>query len=108
VGTDKFRQAYVNNKITKWVEDIEQLADLALEEPQVAHAAFTKGILHRWTNLMRTVPDIGPLFEKLETVITNKLIQALVERPVFPSKDVFLSCQYDMVVGNYQSNNHFR
>ena len=31
---------------------------------------------------MRTIPDIGHLFEKLEEVINNKLIPALVGRPV--------------------------
>ena len=87
------------------------MADLALEEQPVAYAAFTKGILHQWTYLMRTVPDIGPLFEKLETAITNRLSRkASIPDP--PSKDVFLSCQYDMVGWEFsiqqsqQSNNH--
>ena len=82
VGTEEYRRKYVLEKVTKWVEDINQLADLALYEPQAAYSAFTKGILHRWTYVMRTIPDIGHLFEKLEEVINNKLIPALVGRPV--------------------------
>ena len=39
VGTNEFRQAYVNDKISKWVKDIEQLAELAIEEPQAAYSA---------------------------------------------------------------------
>ena len=84
VGTEEYRRKYVLEKVTKWVEDIiiNQLADLALCEPQAAYSAFTKGLLHRWTYFMRTIPDIGHLFEKQEEVINDKLIPALVGRPV--------------------------
>ena len=84
VGTEEFRKSYIKGKVAKWVEDIEQLSDLAVEEPQSAYSAFTKGILHRWTYVMRTVPDIGELFDPLEAVIANQFIPALVGRPVSP------------------------
>ena len=64
VGTEEYRRKYVLEKVTKWVKDINQLADLALCEPQA---------------------DIGHLFEKPEEVINDKLIPALVGRPVSTS-----------------------
>ncbi len=47
IGTDDFKQKYVNEKICKWVDDLKQLSEIAVEEPQIAYAAFTKGISHR-------------------------------------------------------------
>ena len=37
VGTNEFRQAYVNKKISKWVTDVEQLTEIAFEEPQASY-----------------------------------------------------------------------
>ncbi len=82
IGTDKFRTEYVSAKISKWVKDINKLADFAVEEPQSALAAFGKGICHRWRFLQRTISNIDNLFEPLEEAIRHKLIPSIFGREV--------------------------
>ena len=55
----------------------QELSELAVEEPQVALDAFTKGICHRWTSIQRTLPDISNLFAPLEECIKEQFIPAV-------------------------------
>ena len=55
LGTERFKREYVNGKVSKWVEDVKQLADIASDEPQAALSAYNTGMVHRWTFLQRTV-----------------------------------------------------
>ena len=48
VGSERFKDDYVSNKVEKWVQDIEQLSNIAKEEPQSALSSFTRAIFHRW------------------------------------------------------------
>ena len=73
---------YIDLKITKWVEDVEALADIAKDEPQAVYASYTKAISHRWTYVQRTIPNIGHMFAPLETCIREKLIPSLVGRKI--------------------------
>ena len=40
-------------------------------------SAFTHQIVGHWTNMMRTIPNIGSLFEPLEDAVCLKLIPSL-------------------------------
>ena len=82
IGSEEFKNKYVSTKVNKWVADIEDLADIAAEEPQSALSAFTKSICHRWTYVQRTIPHCGMLFKPLEDCIRNKLIPAIIGRPI--------------------------
>ena len=55
LGTERFKREYVNGKVSKWVEDVKQLADIASDEPQAALSAYNTGMAHRWAFLQRTV-----------------------------------------------------
>ena len=82
IGSEKYKEQYVANKIDKWIKDIEILAEIAEDEPQAAYASFTKAISHRWTYVQRTIPGIAYLFEPLERAIREKLITAIVGRKI--------------------------
>ena len=77
-----FRDSYVIGKVSKWVQDVEELSLIAKDEPQLALAAFTKALCHRWTFVQRTIPNIEHLFDPLEHAIHHKLIPALTGREV--------------------------
>ena len=49
-------------KVRKWVEDVDELAKIAKDDPQ---AVFTRAISHRWTHDQRTIPDIENMFAPL-------------------------------------------
>ena len=82
IGRQEFKQLCMTNKINRWVEDVEELAELAKEEPQAVYSCFTKAICHRWTYVQRTIADISHHFEKLEFAIREKLIPALIGRSI--------------------------
>ena len=77
IGTESFRERYVQDKVTSWVTEIQTLSNIARTEPQAAYSAFTYGVKHRWNYLMRTVPNIGPLLAPLERAIREEFIPAL-------------------------------
>ena len=54
IGSPQFKERYVTGKVKKWVQDIEQLSQIAQDEPQLVYASYTKAICHRWTYVQRT------------------------------------------------------
>ena len=61
IGSAAYKEHYVSKKVSKWVQDIEELTSIAKDEPQAALSSYTKAISHRWTYVQRTIPDIGHL-----------------------------------------------
>ena len=82
IGSNEFRMEYVSNKITNWIQDVEQLANLADDEPQLAYSAYTKALCMRWCFLQRTIPDTKQYFAPLEEALREKLIPAIIGRKV--------------------------
>ena len=91
IGNERFKAQFVNNKVKKWVLDVEALAKIANEEPQAALSAYTKAICHRWIFVQRTIPNISHLFAPLEDSIRLKLIPAIIGRPVSDHERKLLS-----------------
>ena len=82
IGSSEFKEKYVKKKIDNWIKDVEQLSDIAKDEPQLAFSSFTKAICMRWCFIQRTVAHISHYFQPLEDVIREKLIPAIVGRKV--------------------------
>ena len=62
IGTAEFKESYVSKKVENWIKDIEQLSNIAQNEPQIALSAYTKALCMRWSFLQRTIPNIRHLF----------------------------------------------
>jgi len=77
LGTPAFIDAYVKEKVTGWCTQLETLAKIAISHPHEAYAAYTHGLRGCWSYFIRTVPDVAPLFQPLENIITTKFIPAL-------------------------------
>ena len=82
IGSENFRKEYIENKVKKWSRDVQQLAAIAKDEPQLAYSAYTKAISMRWCFLQRTIPDTGQYFIPLEETIREKLIPAIIGRKI--------------------------
>ena len=81
IGTQEFVVSHVRGKVEKWTKELDNLATIAITQPHAAHAAFTHGLSNRWSYLARTISDIGPLLQPLESIIRSKLIPALTGQP---------------------------
>ena len=55
-----------------------RLAEFASSQPQASYAAFTFGLRHRWTYIMKTLLDIENLLQPLECAISDVLIPSLI------------------------------
>ena len=94
IGSDEFRVKYINTKVEKWIKDIEKLAEIAKEEPQVALSAYNTGLSQRWKFVQRTVRNTGQLFEPLEEAIRTKLIPAICGKNVSPIERRMIALPY--------------
>ena len=50
-----------------------------MSQPQACYAAFTFGLRHRWTYLLRTHTDIEDLLEPLERAIADVLMLSIMD-----------------------------
>ena len=82
LGSSTFKDSYVKEKVAKWVTDIEELSEIAVEEPQIALSAYTKSICHRWSFIQRTIGGISHLFCPIEECIRETFLPALIGRKV--------------------------
>ena len=48
IGSTSFKEKYVEKKVKKWVEDVEEISVIAKTEPQIALSAYTKALCMRW------------------------------------------------------------
>ena len=94
IGTKQFKQKYIQEKVNKWLQDVNELAKIAEEEPQAALSAFNTGLSHRWTFVQRTMPGISALFQPLEDAIRQRLIPDLCGRPISDLERRLLALPY--------------
>ena len=79
LGSRSFLEEYTGEKVKDWIQQVVQLAEFAISQPQASYAALTAGLRHRWTYFLRTLPNITNLLEPLERAITEVLILALID-----------------------------
>ena len=82
IGSNEFKNSYINEKVEKWCQHITKLAEIANSEPHAAYAAFIHGEQHRYTYFLRTIAGIEENLKPLDEVISNKFIPALFGREI--------------------------
>ena len=80
VNDGKSQDDFVENKVKKWIKEIEKLSEIALFQPQAAYLAFTTGLRHKYTYISRTSPNIKEHLIKLDHVINTKFLKAITEQ----------------------------
>ena len=78
IGTDEFVISHVQDKVTNWTKELDNLATIALIQPHTAHAAFTNDLSSKWSYVTCTIHGISTLLQPLETV---KITPALTGQP---------------------------
>ena len=80
LGTEDYCHSFVMEKVEQWTKELELLSSIATSQPHAAYAAFTHGLMSKWSYLSRTTPNINSSLQPLETTIRTKLIPALTGR----------------------------
>ena len=85
IGTARFVNSYVQQKVAKWTQEVEELSSIAVTQPHAAYSAFTHGLISKWTYLSRTVPDIESHMKPLEEAIRQKLLPTITGQNAYNS-----------------------
>ena len=101
LGTRSFAEAYVRQKVETWTAKVIALASVASTRPHAAYCAFTHGMIDY---VMRTIPNISPLFKPLEVAIYLKLIPSFTGHSCSTSEHELLSLPCRLVVWVYIVN----
>ena len=94
LGSQEFKEAYVQNKVEKWTSDVHEISKIANEEPQAALSAFNTGLSQRWKFLQRTVSGTAHMFQVLEDAIREEFIPAICGRGVSDVERRMLAMPY--------------
>ena len=78
VGSPSFKEEYVNTIIKEWIEELKVLSKVARVEPHLAYAAYIFGFQHKYTFIMRTIPDISSYLKQLDKAIDDYLIKPIL------------------------------
>ena len=76
IGSDAYKEEYLSGKVNVWIEEIIELTKIARSQPHAAYTSLTKGLQHRYTYYMRTIPNISHLLKPLDDDI-NSFIKVL-------------------------------
>ncbi|XP_066921132.1 uncharacterized protein [Clytia hemisphaerica] len=87
IGTDENKRNYINEKISKWKDEIILLADIAATYPQSAYAAYVTSYQHKLTYFLRTIPGISEEIKQVDEVVRHRLIPALVGGHIINDKE---------------------
>ena len=78
IGTTEFRRYYIIDEVKEWSNEIETLMSTAKFQAHEVYAAFTHGLMSRWSYLPRTTRDTSPHLLSLEDKICTSFVPALI------------------------------
>ena len=82
LGTKLFEEEFMAGKIVQWTKEIQKLAEFARSQPHAAHAAFTHGLISRWTYATRVSTNLDEkAMDSMEKEIAQHLIPSLTGQP---------------------------
>ena len=81
----------MTERVDQWCDEMRLLSAIATTQPHAAFAAFTHGLLSKWSYLSRTIPDLGDRFLPLENIIRSEFIPSLTgnSSPNNSDRDIF-------------------
>ncbi len=86
LGSDKFKNEYIDEKVTDWCKRLTNLTKIAVSQPHVAYAAYIHGEQHRYTYFMRTLFDIDSNLAPIDKLLDEKFLPALFGRDLTPNE----------------------
>ena len=73
---------FVSEKVQLWSRCVQHLSNVAISQPQAAHAALARSLQFEWCHLQRVIPDCATLFTLLQVTLCIQFYPALFDGPV--------------------------
>ncbi|CAM9595743.1 unnamed protein product [Heterosigma akashiwo] len=80
LGKEEVVRQLLEEKVTKWVEAVEDLSEAAVVYPQDAYVCFLKSLQCEWGYVQRVVEGAAAKLEPLDRVIQDKFLPAVFGR----------------------------
>ena len=77
IGSKEYKDAYCNEKVSKWGEELHLLSQIAGTQPHAAYTAFTKGYRSKFTYFLRTIPAFEDYLDPIDEILNSELIPTL-------------------------------
>ena len=88
-GNNAFKAEYMQDKVNTWCNEVRQLSEFAKTQPHAAFSAFIHGEQHRFTYFTRTIQGIEHYLQRLDELITNTFLPAILGSNISESERSF-------------------
>ena len=90
IGSNDYGKSYCEEKVKKWIDELQVLCDVAETHPQMAYAAYAKGYKSKFTYFLRTIEGMEDCILPVDNVISEQLIPTLFGTDISPElRDTF-------------------
>ena len=80
IGSDDFVSSFISTRCDEYVQEVERLVEIAKEEPHLTYSALVHCLQAQWLHLLRTTPQVTSSLQRVDEVITNRLLPVLLKR----------------------------
>ena len=82
IGTSDYKETFIKNLVSQWVNELRELAKIAKSEPQAAYSNFTHNLRQKWNFAMRNIPGLENYLPPLEDIISKDFLPDLLGCPI--------------------------
>ena len=80
IGSKEFKNQYCQEKVDKWLREMESLTEISKSQPHAADVAFTKGFKSKFTYYLRTIESFEEYVDPIEEVMHTSFLPSLFGR----------------------------
>ena len=80
IGSKEFKNQDCQEKVDKWLREMESLTEISKSQPHAAYVAFTKGFKSKFTCYLRTIESFEEYVDPIEEVIHTSFLPSLFGR----------------------------
>ena len=77
IGSKEFKNQYCQDKVDKWLREMESLTEISKSQPHSTYVAFTKGFKSKFTYYLRTIESFEEYVDPIEKVIHTSFLPSL-------------------------------
>ena len=80
IRSKEFNDHYCQEKVDKWLREMESLTEISKSQPHAAYVAFTKGVKSKFTYYLCTIESFEEYVDPIEEVIHTSFLSSLFGR----------------------------